>query len=197
MAYKPFKPKRQQDIYAKYDRKKNVGDRVDDGRMKLFGFRSGLAYRMIPAILYYGFALIYLGTGIYGEIRYLEFEPADVVLMIFKYIFWILIFFSPAIFLSDFKYRDSLPFFKKREVGSTLIGLIIVWMFCYFMANVNIYCMSQTYKDSLAKHEEWLKEQQQQTLKEMQESGTTQDESITIDEEATVSYNTVKNIIHI
>ncbi|MFQ9515231.1 MAG: hypothetical protein ACLRZ9_05325 [Eubacterium sp.] len=200
MAYKPFRQNRNQDIYAKYDRKRAAGNQANESRIKLFGFRSGLSYKMIPAMLYYAFALFYIGTGIYGEIKYLEFEPIDIVLLILKYIFWILIFFSPAIFLSDFKYRDSLPLFKKRETGSSLIGLILVWMFCYFMANVNIYCMSQTYKDSLAKHEEWLKEQQQQSLQETQskeKETTTQGESITVGQSETVSYNADKNIVYV
>lgn len=164
MAYKPYKAKKNQDIYAKYDSGRGKQKASVGGNIKLFGFRSGLSYKMIPAIFYYAFAVFYIGTGIYGEIAYLKFEPIDVVLMIFKYIFWILIFFSPAIFLSDFKYRDSLPFFKKRTAGASLIGLILVWMFCYFMANVNIYCMSPTYKDSLEKHQIQLEEQQQKTL---------------------------------
>lgn len=171
MAYKPFRQKRNQDIYAKYDNKQSMANHQDENRVKLFGFRSGLVYKMIPAMLYYAFALFYIGTGIYGEIRYLKFEPIDIVLMIFKYVFWIVIFFSPAIFLSDFKYRESLPFFKKREAGASLIGLILVWMFCYLMANVNIYCMSQTYKDSLAKHSELL--QQEQMKQQESKSGET------------------------
>lgn len=187
MAYKPYRVKNKNDIYAKYENKRNVGDRVDDGRMKLFGFRSGLAYKMFPAIFYYAFALFYIGTGIYGEIRYLEFEPMDVLLTAFKYIFWIVIFFSPAIFLSDFKYRDSLPFFKKRQVGSSLIGLLIVWMFCYFMANVNIYCMSQTYRESLARHNESLVQEQQESQQKQESETTTLDESVTKYEESTVS----------
>jgi hypothetical protein len=183
MAYKPY---RQNTVaYEKNKKSKNY----NDGNIKLFGFRSGLAYKMIPAIFYYAFALFYIGSGIYGEIRYLSFTPIDVVLMIFKYIFWILIFFSPAIFLSDFKYRDSLPFFKKRETGSTLIGLILVWMFCYFMANVNIYCMSDTYKESLNEHQKWLEEQR--------ENQSDLEESDTIDVSETVSYNTVKGIVYI
>lgn len=190
MAYKPFKPNKSQDIYAKYDNKRTAKKSADNNRIKLFGFRSGRAYKMIPAILYYAFALFYVGTGIYGELKYLKFEPIDIVLMIFKYIFWVLIFFSPAIFLSDFKYRDSLPLFKKREIGASLIGLILVWMFCYFMANVNIYCMSDTYKASLEQHSEWLKEQQEKSLQDMKDNETTkQQESITIDLTETASYN--------
>lgn len=165
MAYKPYKVKRKQDIYAKYDKTNNSAkSRQSDGRIKLFGFRSGLSYKMIPAILYYAFVAFYIATGVYGEVKYYRFEPIDVVLMVIKYIFFFILFFSPAIFLSDFKYRDSLPFFKKRTKGAAITGLIIVWMFCYFMVNVNIYCMSDTWKKSRDDYSKYLIEQQEKSL---------------------------------
>lgn len=162
MAFKPYKVQKSQDIYAKYDKKKQQRNVPDRGSVKLFGFRSGLAYKMIPAILYYAFMLFYIGIGIYGEIKYYEFEPMDIVLMILKYIFFFVWFFSPAIFLSDFKYRDSLPFFKKRNAGSSLIGLIIVSMFCSFMTYVYKDCMSDTYKASVEAYAKVLEDQQKE-----------------------------------
>lgn len=167
MAYKPYKTQKRQDIYAKYDKKRNISkDAPNDSRIKLFGFRSGQSYKMIPAILYYAFMLFYIVTGIYGEIKYYSFEPMDVILTIIKYIFFFILFFSPAIFLSDFKYRDSLPFFKKRSSGATITGLLIVWMFCYFMVNVNLYCMSDTWKQSRDDYNKYLIEQQEKALQE-------------------------------
>ena len=62
--------------------------------------------------------------------------------------FFAILFFSPLIFLSDFKYREKLPFFKKHTFGSSLSGMIIVWMFCYFMAQVCIMNMSDTWVQS-------------------------------------------------
>ncbi|MFR4319021.1 MAG: hypothetical protein ACLT2Z_06260 [Eubacterium sp.] len=38
--------------------------------IKIFGFRTGAAYKMIPAILYYAFMAFYIVTGIYGELKY-------------------------------------------------------------------------------------------------------------------------------
>lgn len=162
MAYKPYKVQKSQDIYAKYDKKNQKKNTSDGGNVKLFGFRSGLSYKMIPAILYYAFMLFYIGTGIYGEIRYYKFEPMDILLMVLKYIFFIVWFFSPAIFLSDFKYRDSLPFFKKRNIGSSLIGLILVSMFCSFMTYVYKDCMSDTYKASVQAYAKVLEEEQKE-----------------------------------
>ena len=164
MTYKPYKIKKKQNIYLK-NKKGNYTsgyqNSMKSDKIKLFGFRSGISYKMVLAIIYYGFMLFYIATGIYGEIKYYSFEPMDVVLTIIKYIFFFILFFSPAIFLSDFKYRDSLPLFKKRKTVSTVTGLIIVWMFCYFIVNVNIYCMSDTWKQSRDDYSRQLIEQQQ------------------------------------
>lgn len=83
---------------------------MNDG-IKVFGFRSGKSYKMIPALLYYAFMAFFIGASVYGELRYYEFETMDYVLMAYKYIFFAILFFSPLIFLSDFKYRQKLPFF--------------------------------------------------------------------------------------
>lgn len=84
----------------------------------------------------------FIASAIYGELRYYEFETMDYVLMVYKYIFFTILFFSPLIFLSDFKYREKLPLFKKHTAGTSAAGLIIVCLFCYFIAQVNIMCMS-------------------------------------------------------
>ena len=75
MAYKPYKPKKEKDIYARYDGKNTKANNYDNGSVKLFGFRSGAVYKMVPAILYYAFMIFYIGTGIYGELSYYKFEP--------------------------------------------------------------------------------------------------------------------------
>lgn len=50
MAYKPYKPKKEKDIYARYDGKNTKANNYDSGSVKLFGFRSGAVYKMVPAI---------------------------------------------------------------------------------------------------------------------------------------------------
>ena len=52
MAYKPYKPRKEKDIYARYDGKNTKANNYDNGSVKLFGFRSGAVYKMVPAILY-------------------------------------------------------------------------------------------------------------------------------------------------
>jgi hypothetical protein len=174
MAYKPYRVQKKQDVYSKYNNETNSHQKknsLKEDKIKLFGFRSGLSYKMIPAILYYAFMLFYIATGIYGEIKYYSFETMDVVLTVIKYIFFFILFFSPAIFLSDFKYRESLPFFKKRKTGATIIGLIIVWMFCYLMVNINIYCMSDTWKQSRDSYNQFLLEQQSKSTQNGENNG--------------------------
>ena len=41
MAYKPYKPRKEKDIYARYDGKNIKANNYDSGSVKLFGFRSG------------------------------------------------------------------------------------------------------------------------------------------------------------
>lgn len=165
---------------------------MNDG-IKVFGFRSGKSYKMIPALLYYVFMAFFIGSSLYGELRYYEFETIDYVLMVYKYIFFTIIFFSPLIFLSDFKYRDKLPFFKKHTASSSAIGLIIVYMFCYFIAQVNIMCMSDTWVDSKNKYLEQIKQEQEKELKEQMEKETTIQKKTT----KKVSYNLEENIVYI
>lgn len=167
-----------------------------NGSVKIFGFRSGKSYKMIPALLYYAFMAFFIGASVYGELRYYKFEPMDYVLMAYKYIFFAILFFSPLIFLSDFKYREKLPLFKKRTAVSSLIGIMIVWMFCYFMAQVNVLCMSDTWVESRDAYTKQLKEEQEKALKEqMSEEKETQETK----EETTkeISYNSEKNIVYV
>lgn len=123
-----------------------------DGRVPVFGFRSGKSWKMIIAILYYGIAAFILVTSIINEIRYYSFEAMDVVLLILKYIFIATFMFSPLIFLSDFKYTYNIPLFRKKERTSSAIGMIIVLAVCYLMMQLNIYVGSNLYKSSVKEY---------------------------------------------
>lgn len=136
---------------------------MNDG-VKIFGLRSGKSYKMIPALLYYFIVALILVASVYGELKHYKFESLDYILMFSKYIFFGILFLSPLIFLSNFKYRDKLPFFKKHTAGSSLIGLIIVWMFCYFMANVDIMCMSDTWVKSREAYSKQLQQEREKAI---------------------------------
>lgn len=152
-----------------------------DGRIKIFGFRSGVAYKMIPAILYYAFMAFYIFTGIYGELKFFQFEAVDYVLFVFKYVFFILLFYSPLIFLSDFNYRDRLPLFKKRRAGLSFLGIILISLFCASMISVDLMCMSDTWKKSRDDYNEKLETESRQKQKKMETITTPAGEKVTFD----------------
>ena len=77
MAYKPYKVKKNPDIYAKYEKKNDQNSPKYDN-VKIFGFRSGASYKMIPAMLYYLLAAYVLGSSIYGEVTNFQFAKMDV-----------------------------------------------------------------------------------------------------------------------
>ena len=68
---------------------RNMGNKLTDseGRVKVFGFRSGKSWKMIIAVLYYTVAAFVFVTSVINEFRYYSFEAIDVVLVIIKYIF--------------------------------------------------------------------------------------------------------------
>lgn len=175
--FKPYKTGNNKDIYSKRGKKqRNLENVQRHDNVKLFGFRSGKSYKMIPAILYYVSVVIYIGYSIFGEFTTLKFEPMDIVLEVFKYIFIVIAFFSPGIFLSDFKYVDNFPVFRKHNSVSGFIGILVVIAFCYGMMQIDIYCMSETYKASVEKYDEEYKkklEEAQQQLEEQNAQQTT------------------------
>lgn len=171
MAYKPYKVPTIED---EKKHRKAVSNGVERN-IKLFGFRSGTSYKMVLAILYYGLMLLIYVPSIVNEIIHYDFTVTDVILDISKYIFIGILLFSPAIFLSDFKYVDSMPFFKKKTFGAGLCGLIIVFMFCYFMWNVDIMCMSKQYKESVKAYEKQITKEQNDKLKQLQNEQTSKE----------------------
>ena len=123
-----------------------------EGRVKVFGFRSGKSWKMIIAVLYYVLVSFVFVTSVINEFRYYKFEPIDVVLVIIKYVFIFVFLFSPLIFLSDFKYTYNIPLFRNKERSKSAIGLIIVLGICYLMMQLNIYVGSNLYKSSVKEY---------------------------------------------
>lgn len=173
MAYKPFKVK---NGYFDYENEQKKESRYQIQRMKLFGFRSGLAWKMIPALIYYfvvGFIII---GSINGEIYYFEFEPTDIVLDILKYIFLTILLYSPAIFLSDFKYNKKIPLLKENSAGLKCAGMVIIILFCVFNIVMDMYCMSEKYVASYEKYYEEVEAQKKEKLEEFESQSRAQEE---------------------
>lgn len=178
MAYRPYKVMR--------DDKDVEHQGYGKRKVRIFGFRSGRAWKMIPAMLYYAFAAFIVISSAYGEVAHYKYEPMDVVLTVLRYIFLTVMLYSPLIFLSEFKYRDNLPLFRKRDVKLSIIGIIIVITFCYFMINTNIYVMSKTWKTSRDQYAKQVqieldeKMKQQKRLEEASKNKTTKTEVTTV-----------------
>ena len=93
-----------------------------NGSIKVFGFRSGKSYKMIPALLYYASMAFFIASAIYGELRYYEFETMDYVLMVYKYIF-LRFYFSVRLFFylilnteKNFRFlRNILPAHRQQD----------------------------------------------------------------------------------
>lgn len=94
-------------------------------RGKLFGFRSKRIWKMVVASAYYALCVI-ATIGVFASIRPYATSTADKVLDVVSYLIVVLIFLSPAFLLSEFGYRDRLPFFKRRKVLWSAAGLAIV-----------------------------------------------------------------------
>lgn len=124
----------------------------NEGRVPVFGFRSGKSYKMIIAIMYYLLAAFIFVTSVINEFRYYSFEVIDVVLVVIKYIFIFIFLFSPLIFLSDFKYTYNIPLFRQKERTKSILGMIIVLAICYMMMQLNIYVGSPLYKNSVKQY---------------------------------------------
>lgn len=152
MAYKPYKVNT-----GEYEYKKESKYQIE--RLKLFGFRSGIAWKMIPALFYYLIVGLILYSSIVGEIREFKFEEYDYILLILKYIFLVILLYSPAIFLSDFKYNKKMPIFKNGTLTSKFIGMAVVIVMSLFFIWTYQFCMSSTYKESAEKYYRMKKEQ--------------------------------------
>ena len=69
--YKPYRTANNRDIYKKYDNKRNRLENPQKyDNVKLFGFRSGKSYKMIPALLYYVLVISYYCKLHHKNIQY-------------------------------------------------------------------------------------------------------------------------------
>lgn len=182
MAYKPYK------VGTNTPRNKRPKMKAA-GNVKVFGFRSGSAWKMILALAYYITVSLIWFPSIYSEFTYLKFTGMDIILDIFKYAFIGIWLYAPLLFFSDFKYVDKLPMFKNKTFGQCLSGYILVFMFCYFMWNVDIMCMSDTYQQSYKEFSEQLQEEAESRRLENENNYENTD---TTKEETTVETSTVE-----
>lgn len=112
----------------------------------LFGFRSGVPWKMIVAVAYYLLGIVVLFFGLFSP-PLVPAEGSDLLLYrltIFVLFLWME---SPALFLSDTPLREKLPFFKQKNGMMSLAGMMLVCViFAYLFATMeNLH--SQDYKN--------------------------------------------------
>ena len=116
-------------------------------KRKLLGWRSGTPWKAGLALAYFllcaCFLVIALTTAPLipaGQHDTLVYRLSSCILFL-----WLL---SPAIFLSDTRLRDRLPFFKDRQRLRSLTGMLIVSMLFFYLFFLVEGWHTQTYKDS-------------------------------------------------
>ena len=94
--------------------------------------------------------------------------------------------------MSDFKYIDNIPVFRKHNPVSGFIGILVVILLCYGIMQVEIYCMSDTYKTSVQKYDEEYRKKLEERQKQLEErQKQLEDESLLNEETLTVEETTV------
>ncbi|MCB6366643.1 hypothetical protein LI291_10710 [Intestinibacillus massiliensis] len=137
--------------------------------MKLLGFRSGKAWKMVLAIVYYlALALFFVSVMIspspyaqtYGDIIFEKVEK----LCIFIF------FISPVIVLSEFKIRNHLLLFRARKAWKTIVGFIILFIITIILVNAVTSLHSSDYKirQTEAMEQRELQRQQAEEAKQQQ-----------------------------
>lgn len=105
---------------------------MKDVLSKCWGFRSGVPWKKLLAVVYYAACLGFLIIGMTTP-PLIEAGPWDtfvVKLSTFILFLWML---SPAIFLSETPMRDILPFFRDRLLMRSLVGLMIVCVLFHYL----------------------------------------------------------------
>lgn len=92
---------------------------------KLLGFRTNTIWKKVLSILYLIFCFLYLISVIFTE-KYVNITNYDFIISQICDFLVFVIMISPYIFLSNTKFRDKLPLFKKHTKGASLAGLLII-----------------------------------------------------------------------
>ncbi len=118
---------------------------------KLLGFRSHRLWKMFLSVCYLifcGFCLLgVVFTTPQGQISTYDFiisQTSSIVLLF--------IFFSPYIFLSNTKFRNWLPLFKKHTFFSSMLGMIITICLLFILFGCVNSLHSAEYKADMKSH---------------------------------------------
>lgn len=98
---------------------------------KLLGFRSNTPWKKGVAVIYYAFCFVILIIAMVTP-PLIPASLTDTVITKVSSFILVLIFISPALFLSETFLRNFLPFFKTKSFLSSVTGLLIVWAFLMY-----------------------------------------------------------------
>lgn len=127
------------------------GLKEQNNSKSLLGFRTNKTWKKIITISYLilcvAFAVFAIFEGRKGQITsydYLINKISNIVLVFCS--------FCPYIFLSNTKFRDKLPLFKKHSIGASIGGLSIVFIALFIIYGVVNYAHSSEYKADMKNH---------------------------------------------
>lgn len=92
---------------------------------KLLGFRTNKIWKKILSVGYLIFSFIYLLAVLCTE-KYVNITNYDFAISQICDLLIFVIMITPYIFLSDTKFRNKMPLFKKRTIITSTFGLIII-----------------------------------------------------------------------
>lgn len=118
---------------------------------KCLGFRSGVPWKKLLAIMYYAACLAFLIIGMITP-PLIEAGPWDTFVVKMSTFILFLGMLSPAIFLSETSLRDALPFFRDRIAIRSLVGLMIVFVLFQYLFGVSEALHTSEYKEAFNKY---------------------------------------------
>lgn len=113
---------------------------------KLLGFRSGVPWKKIVAVLYYTLCAVILISGLVTPplVACGTWDTVIVKISTCIIFMWLI---SPAIVLSDTDWRDRLPLFKDHISVRSLVGLMIVFVLCTYVFRLVESWHTEDYKE--------------------------------------------------
>jgi len=122
------------------------GVRPDSGRSwPLLGFRSRRLWKMAVASVYYASWAVFALAAVASQSPHVV-DTRDRALDVVTGLILALVALSPAIFLSDFAYRQRVPLFKHRKVLWNAAGFGVVFLLSFVAIGLADSMHSQPYK---------------------------------------------------
>lgn len=99
------------------------------GKGKLLGFRSGVPWKKLAAVLYYLLCITVLLCGIMTP-PLIPCNAWDAAVFRISACFLSVWMVSPAIVLSNTVLRKRLPLFKAKDFTKSLVGIMLLFVLC-------------------------------------------------------------------